>query len=235
MAYAKRSGDLRGGGGRAAGSPEKVNPFNALQSRAGRLRMRPAVSGTGVRVADSASLVSGVAARYANALMELALDSDSPSAVETDVDRFSALLDESADLTRLVKSPVFSADQQIRAVGAVLERAGIGGLVANIVKVAAANRRLVAVPGIVVAFKELAARHRGEVAAEVTSAEPLSDKHVAALNDALKTALGKDVALVSRVDPALIGGLVVKVGSRMIDGSLRAKLNSLKLAMKEVG
>ena len=167
--------------------------------------------------------------------MELALENDSLSAVEKDIDRFAALLDESADLTRLVKSPVFSADEQTRAVGAVLDRAGLGGLVANLVKVAAANRRLFAVPGIIAAFKELVARHRGEVAAEVTSAEPLNDKHVAALKEALKAALGKDVALASRVDPALIGGLVVKVGSRMIDGSLRTKLNSLKRAMKEVG
>ena len=184
---------------------------------------------------DNASLVSGVAGRYANALFELALEAGALAAVEADLDRFAALINESADLTRLMRSPVFSADEQTRAVTAVLDKAQIGGLVANLVKVTAANRRLFAVPDMITAFKRLAAHHRGEVAAEVTSAEPLADKHVAALKEALRASLGKDVTLEARVDPSLIGGLIVKVGSRMIDGSLKTKLNSLKLAMKEVG
>jgi F-type H+-transporting ATPase subunit delta len=134
-----------------------------------------------------------------------------------------------------VASPVFSADEQFRAVAAVLDKAGIGGLTANLIKVAAKNRRLFVVPDMITAFGRILARHRGEVSAEVTSAEPLSDRHVAELKAALKSSLGKDVALEAKVDPSLIGGLIVKVGSRMIDGSLRTKLNSLKLAMKEVG
>jgi len=186
-------------------------------------------------VADNNAHTSGVAGRYANALFELALEADSLAAVESDLDGFAAMTNESADLMRLVKSPVFSADEQTRAIGAVLDKAGIGGIAANLIKVAAANRRLFAVPDMIAAFKERAAHHRGEVSAEVTSAEPLADGQVAALKEALKASLGKDVALVSKVDPVLIGGLVVKVGSRMIDGSLRTKLNSLKLAMKEVG
>ena len=186
-------------------------------------------------MADSTSLVSGVAERYANAFFELALEQKSLAEVEKDLDRFSALIAESTDLARLVRSPVFSAEEQTRAIAAVLDKAGIGGLVANLLKVTAGNRRLFAVADIVTAFKRLAARNRGEVSAEVTSAEPLSDRHVAALKDALKASLGKDVTLQTRVDPALIGGLIVKVGSRMVDGSLRTKLNSLKLAMKEVG
>ena len=186
-------------------------------------------------MAGSTSNVSGVAERYANALFELALDTNSLPAVENDLGRFAGLIDESPDLKRLVRSPVFSADEQLRAVDAILVRDQIGGIVANLIKVAAGNRRLFAVPDIITAFKRLAARHRGEVAAEVTSAEPLSDKHVAELKAALKASLGKDVTLVAHVDPSLIGGLIVKVGSRMIDGSLRTKLNSLKLAMKEVG
>jgi F-type H+-transporting ATPase subunit delta len=186
-------------------------------------------------VADVATRSSTVAERYAGALFDLALDDKSLPAVEADLKRFGALLDESADLKRLVMSPVFSADEQARAIGAVLDKAGIGGLVASFLKVAAANRRLFAVPGMIVAFGRLAARHRGEVAAEVTSAEPLSGSHVAALKEALKASIGKDVALDTKVDAALIGGLIVKVGSRMIDGSLRTKLNSIKLAMKEVG
>ena len=186
-------------------------------------------------MAGTTSPVSGVAERYANALFELAIEANALPAVEKDLDGFSALLNESADLSRLVRSPVFSADEQARAVAVVLDRAGIGGLVANLIRVTAGNRRLFIVPDLITAFKRLAAKHRGEVAAEVTSAEPLSDKHVADLKAALKTSLGKDVALEAHVDPSLIGGLIVKVGSRMIDGSLRTKLNSLKLAMKEVG
>jgi F-type H+-transporting ATPase subunit delta len=186
-------------------------------------------------VAGSTSNVSGVAARYANALFELALEEKVLPGVEADLDRFAALIDESPDLKRLVRSPVFSSDEQLRAVDAVLVRDQIGGIVANLIKVAAGNRRLFAVPDMITAFKRLAAKQRGEVAAEVTSAEPLTDAHVADLKAALKASLGKDVTLSSHVDPSLIGGLIVKVGSRMIDGSLRTKLNSLKLAMKEVG
>jgi F-type H+-transporting ATPase subunit delta len=187
------------------------------------------------QVADTTSLVSGVAERYANALFELALEGGAIDAAESDLKRFAGLIEESADLKRLVRSPVFSADDQYRAVAAVLERAEIGGLVANLIKVAAKNRRLFAVPDMITAFSQLIARHRGEVSAEVTSAEPLTDKHLSELKAALKATLGKDVALKTEVDPSLIGGLIVKVGSRMIDGSLRTKLNSLKLAMKEVG
>ena len=186
-------------------------------------------------MAASNSPVSGVAERYATALFELALETNSLSSVETDLDRFTALLAESDDLSRLVRSPVFSADDQERAIAVVLERTGLGGLVANLIKVAAGNRRLFAVPQMITAFRHKLAAHRGEVSAEVTSAEPLSDKHVAALKEALKASLGKDVALSASVDPALIGGLIVKVGSRMIDSSLKTKLNSLKIAMKEVG
>ncbi len=116
-----------------------------------------------------------------------------------------------------------------------MDRTGLTGLVANLVKVAAGNRRLFMVPDIISAFRRLVAKHRGEVSADVVSAEALSDAQVADLKAALKGSLGKDVSLATRVDPTLIGGLIVKVGSRMIDGSLRTKLNSLKLVMKEVG
>jgi F-type H+-transporting ATPase subunit delta len=186
-------------------------------------------------VAASNSPVSGVAGRYAIALFDLALENDALALVESDLARFAALVAESVDLRRLVKSPVFSAEDQARAVAAVLERAEIGGLIANFIGVAAGNRRLFAVLDMITAFRRLLARHRGEVSAEVTSAEPLAERHVAALKEALKASLGKDVAIEAKVDPALIGGLIVKVGSRMIDGSLRTKLNALKLAMKEVG
>jgi len=190
---------------------------------------------TSGQVADNTTTGSTVAERYASALFDLALSDKALPAVEADFDRFAGLLNESADLKRLVRSPVFSAEEQTRAVTAILDKAEIGGLVGNLIKVASSNRRLFAVPDIAVAFRRLASRYRGEVAAEVTSAEPLSEKHVADIREALKASLGKDVALETKVDPALIGGLIVKVGSRMIDGSLRTKLNSLKIAMKEVG
>ncbi len=186
-------------------------------------------------MAGSKSSIATVAGRYANALFELASEANSLPAVEAELGRFADMLAESADLARLVRSPVFAADEQARAVGAVLDRAEIRGLVGNFIRVVAGNRRLFTVPDIISAFRKLMAAHRGEVAAEVVSAEPLGEAHVAALKEALKASIGKDVALQTSVDPTLIGGLIVKVGSRMIDGSLRTKLNSLKLAMKEVG
>jgi F-type H+-transporting ATPase subunit delta len=186
-------------------------------------------------VADSKAQSSRVAERYANALFELAGDQQSAVAVEKDLDAFSGLLAESPELVRLVRSPVFSSDEQLRAISAILAKAGIGGLVANLVKVAASNRRLFAVPAMIAAYKRLAAKQRGEVSAEITSAAPLTEGQTAELKAALSASLGKAVTLVPHVDATLIGGLIVKVGSRMIDGSLRTKLNSLKLAMKEVG
>lgn len=186
-------------------------------------------------MAETSTAVSGVAERYASALFELARDGGQLDAVTADLAGFSALLEESPDLRRLVRSPVFSADDQLRAVAAVLERAGIKGLTANFIRLVAKNRRLFAVPDMIRGYRQLLARHRGEVAAEVLSAEPLSETHVAALRQALKSSLGKDVDLDQKVDPALIGGMIVRIGSRMIDSSLRTKLNHLRIAMKEAG
>jgi F-type H+-transporting ATPase subunit delta len=193
------------------------------------------VSENVAKVADQSTQGTAVAERYATALFELAGTDKDLAAIESDLGAFAGLLAESPDLARLVRSPVYSAEDQLRAITAVLDKSGIGGLVANLIKVAAGNRRLFVVPDIIAAFRRQLAKHRGEVSAEVVSAEPLSEKHVAELKEALRASLGKDVALSARVDPALIGGLTVKVGSRMVDGSLRTKLNSLKLAMKEVG
>jgi F-type H+-transporting ATPase subunit delta len=179
--------------------------------------------------------VSGVSGRYATALFELARDEKSVDAVKADLDRFDALLSESADLNRLVRSPVFAADVQSKALSAVLDKAGMSGISANFLKVLTANRRLFAVSEVIRDFRALVARFKGEVSAEVTVAEPLSDKNLDALKDALKAVSGKDVALQMKVDPSIIGGLVVKLGSRMVDSSLRTKLNSIKHAMKEAG
>jgi F-type H+-transporting ATPase subunit delta len=180
-----------------------------------------------------APTVSGMAGRYANALFELALEEKKLDAVKADLERFDALIAESADLNRLVRSPVFSADEQSKALAAILKKAGIGGIAANFLNVIASNRRLFAVRDMIRDFKKLLAKHKGEVTADVTAAEILSDAHLAALKNALKSVTGKDVDLNVHIDPAIIGGLVVKLGSRMVDSSLRAKLNSIKYAMKE--
>ncbi|MGJ4927710.1 F0F1 ATP synthase subunit delta [Bradyrhizobium sp. HKCCYLS2038] len=179
--------------------------------------------------------VSGVSGRYATALFELARDEKSVDTVKADLDKFNALLDESADLKRLVRSPVFGADVQLKALNAVLDKAGISGVAANVLRVLTTNRRLFAVSDVIRAFNALVAKYKGEATADVTVAEPLSDKNLDALKASLKTVTGKDVALNVKVDPAIIGGLVVKLGSRMIDSSLRTKLNSIKHAMKEAG
>jgi len=179
--------------------------------------------------------VSGVSGRYATALFELARDEKSVDAVKVDLDRFDAMLADSADLKRLVRSPVFSADTQSKALTAVLDKSGISGISANFLKVLTANRRLFAVTDVIRAFRALVAKFKGEATADVAVAETLSDKHLDALKAALKTVTGKDVALNVKVDTSLIGGLVVKLGSRMVDSSLRTKLNSIKHAMKEAG
>jgi F-type H+-transporting ATPase subunit delta len=185
-------------------------------------------------VAGEDAIVSGMAGRYATALFELARDEKALDAVKADLDRFEALLAESNDLNRLVRSPVFSSEDQLKAVTAVLAKSGIGGIAANFVRLAAQNRRLFAVSDMIKAFRKLLARHRGEISADVTVAEKLSDAHLGALKDALKSITGgKDVDLNVKVDPAIIGGLVVKLGSRMVDTSLRTKLNAIKFAMKE--
>jgi F-type H+-transporting ATPase subunit delta len=179
--------------------------------------------------------VSGVSGRYATALFELARDENSIDAVMADLNKFEGLLAESADLKRLVRSPVFSADAQLKALSAVLDRAEIGGVTANFLKVLTSNRRLFAVADVIRAFRALVAKFKGEATADVTVAETLSDKNLDALQAALKSVTGKDVTLNVKVDPSIIGGLVLKLGSRMVDSSLRTKLNSIKHAMKEAG
>jgi F-type H+-transporting ATPase subunit delta len=179
--------------------------------------------------------VSGVSGRYATALFELAKDEKSVDAILADLNQFDALLSDSPDLKRLVRSPVFSAEVQMRALDAVMDKAGISGTSAKFLRVLTANRRLFAVSDVIRAFRALVANFKGEATAEVTVAEQLNDKNLDALKAALKTVTGKDVALNVKVDPSIIGGLVVKLGSRMVDSSLRTKLNSIKHAMKEAG
>ncbi len=180
-------------------------------------------------------IVSGVAGRYATALFELGLEEKALEQIEADLNRFGEALDAVEDLARLVKSPVFSAEEQGRALAAILDELKIEGLTKNFLLLVSKNRRLFATPDMIRAFRAMLAAQRGETSATVTAASKLTEAQITALKQALKAALGKDVMLDQRVDPSLIGGLMVKVGSRMIDTSLRTKLNSLKHAMKEVG
>jgi F-type H+-transporting ATPase subunit delta len=186
-------------------------------------------------VAKSGSPISGVAERYAGSLFELALQENSVASVEADLGRFEALLDASDDMKRLISSPVFSAEDQLHAISAIADRAEITGLVGNFLRVVAKNRRLFAIPGMIRAFRRIAAEQRGEVAGEVTSAHPLTPAQEMELKATLKSIAGEDVAISVQMDPSLLGGMIVKIGSRQIDTSLRTKLNSLKLALKEVG
>ena len=185
-------------------------------------------------MAHEQSVGSGVAGRYARAAFELAEAAGSADQTLSELERFSQALDVSADLERLVRSPLFSADQQLAALTAILPKLGISELSGNFLKLLARNRRLFAVREIVASFRALLAEKRGTMVAEVVSAEPLGETKMDALRTALKQALGKDISLNSKIDPSLIGGLTVKIGSRMIDTSLKTKLSQLKIALKEV-
>ena len=187
-------------------------------------------------VATDEPIMATVAGRYASALFELAKDERQLEAVERDMVQLAAMLAESADLSRMVKSPVISADAQGKAIGAVAGSAGFTGLTVNFLQLLAKSRRLFALSDMIKLFRQIAARHRGEVTAEVVTAHALNETQQAALEDALKgTAGGRNIRIETRVDPSLLGGLVVKMGSRMIDSSLRTKLTNLKIAMKGIG
>jgi F-type H+-transporting ATPase subunit delta len=174
-----------------------------------------------------------MAGRYATALFELALEQDAVDTTKVNLDRFDALVAEVADLARLLRSPVLSADEQTRALSGVLDRVGIDGLAANFLKLVGTNRRLFAALDMIQGYRALVAKHKGEVAAEVTLADHPSEAQLAAIKDALAAVTKKNVQVKLKIDPAIIGGLVVKLGSRMVDSSLRTKLNAIKLAMKE--
>ena len=180
-------------------------------------------------------MMAGVAGRYASALLETANEQGQLAAIEADIDTVQGALAESDDLRRMVRSPVFSAEDQAKALDALLGRIGVNPLTLNFFKELARNRRLFAAEDIIRAFKALAAEARGEVQAEVTSAVALNDSQLDALKEQLKNSVGKDVQLEATVDPSLLGGLIVKIGSRMIDSSLKTKLATLNTRMKEVG
>jgi len=186
-------------------------------------------------VSGSEAMMAGAAGRYASALLDTAREQNQLAVVEQDIDAIGRMIDESDDMQRMVRSPVFSAEDQTKAIEAVLSKSGANSLTMNFFKLLVRNRRLFAAQDIVKAFKALAAQARGEMQAEVTSAIALDAAQLDELRATLKTSVGKDVTLDTKVDPSLLGGLVVKIGSRMIDSSLKTKIATLKTRMKEVG
>lgn len=188
----------------------------------------------GVSVSSAASLTAGVAGRYATALYDLARETNSVERVEADLLALEAVLGESADLRDAIFSPVYPRTEQAAALKTLSERMEFGPEVTNTLGVMAMHRRLFVLPRMIEAMKGLLAEERGEVAAEVTSARPLTKKQREELARSLHEKVGRTVKLEEKVDERLIGGLVVKVGSRMIDTSIRSKLAKLQNAMKEV-
>ncbi|MGZ6005977.1 MAG: F0F1 ATP synthase subunit delta [Rhizomicrobium sp.] len=175
---------------------------------------------------------TGLAGRYANAVFELAQEEKSVEAVARDFIALRSLIDQNPDLARLVRAPVFSRDEQARVMKAVLEKMGAAKLTTQFILTMASKRRLFVLTDIIRSFDRLVAKLRGEVQAQVTSARALSDAETIELKAILKSKLGRDPRLETKVDPNLLGGLVVKVGSRMIDSSLRTKLTSIRAAMR---
>lgn len=187
-------------------------------------------------MSQGGSIVSGVAGRYATALFELAAEEKNIDAVSADLDRFDALVADSEDLARLVRVPVFTAEEQLAAISAILDKAGIGGTAGNFLRLVASKRRLFLVREIIKAYRSLVEQSRGVVRAEVTLAEQPSEKVLQEIKASLAgAAKGGEIVLDVKVNPAILGGIVVKLGSRLVDASLRYKLNSIRLALKEVG
>ena len=188
-----------------------------------------------VDVSESASTASGVAGRYALAVFDLVKEAKGVKSLEADVTALEGALTDSGDFRALVSSPVYTRDEQARAIAALAKKMKLSGVVANTLGLMASNRRLFVLPQFLAALRVMIAEDKGEVTADVTSATALSKAQATKLAASLKSTFGKDVKLNVAVDESLIGGLVVKVGSKMIDTSIRAKLASLQNAMKEVG
>lgn len=175
---------------------------------------------------------ASLSGRYAVALFDLARDSNTLDTVAGSLANIKAAISQSADFKGLINNPVLSRDAADKTIAAVASSMGTDPLTKNFLGVLAQNRRLSQLPAIIRAYETLLSNHRGEVRAEVTSAHPLDADQVAALQQNLRSRVGRDVALDAKVDPAILGGLVVKIGSQMIDSSIRTRLNSLALAMK---
>jgi F-type H+-transporting ATPase subunit delta len=179
--------------------------------------------------------VSGLAERYAAALFELADERHALDDVAGDLRELRAMLQQSGDLLRLVRSPVLSRADQGKAMAALAENAKLSKLTGDFIAVVARNRRLFAVPAMIEAYLRKLADRRGEITAEITAAQALSDAQQSALGEQLRRVVGGRVAIDVRVDPSLLGGMIVKIGSRMVDGSLKGQLQRLRLSMKGLG
>jgi F-type H+-transporting ATPase subunit delta len=188
-----------------------------------------------VDVSEPASISTGIAARYATAMFELAQEGGALDALEADIAALDAALADSAELRDLIASPIYGRAETEAAIGAVADAMGLGGVTGNTLRLMAQKRRLFVLPALLGELRARIAEHKGEVSADVVSAKALTSEQTAALQQALSTSVGKDVKLNATVDESLIGGLVVKVGSRMIDTSIRSKLLTLQNTMKEVG
>jgi len=183
-------------------------------------------------VADDSSRLADVGARYAHALFELADDAKMVAVAEDDLKALKAMSAESLDLRRLIASPTFTAEQKGAALQAIADKAQLNPLTRKFLGLLAANNRVAALPAVIRAFERLAAERRGAVAAEVTTAIKLTAAQQKAISAALKQAFGKDPEISTTVDPTILGGLKVKVGSRLFDASLKSRLDQLKFALK---
>lgn len=186
-------------------------------------------------MSEPASISFGIAQRYATAVFDLAKEAGTLGTLEADVDALAAALGDSTDFAAMVRSPLYSRQDQQDAIRALAGKMGLSELTANTLALMASKRRLFVLPQLIRALRDLIAAEKGEVTAEITAAAPLSDAQAARLAETLKAKVGRDVKINTTVDESLIGGLVVKVGSRMIDTSVAAKLANLQQAMKEVG
>ena len=189
----------------------------------------------GMDVSEPASISTGIAARYATAVFELAKEEGKIAEIEADLSALSAAMTESADFSALISSPIYSRDAQGAAISAIAAKMGVSATMANTLSLMASKRRLFVLPQLVQSLRNMIAEDKGEVTADVVSAKALTKAQSEKLAQSLKATTGKDVTINATVDEALIGGLIVKVGSKMIDTSIRSKLNSLQNAMKEVG
>jgi F-type H+-transporting ATPase subunit delta len=188
-----------------------------------------------VDVSETASISTSIAGRYATAVFEIAKDADDVATIENDIDALRAALAESSDFRDLIFSPIYSREQQEAAISALAAKMGVSQTTANTLALMAQKRRLFVLPQLLTQLKAIIAAEKNEVTADIVSAQPLSDAQASKLAEMLTASTGKTVTLNTSVDTGLVGGLVVKVGSRMIDTSIRSKLNSLQNAMKEVG
>ncbi len=179
--------------------------------------------------------VTGISGRYATALFDLAHEQDSLDAIAGDLEALARMLNDSADLLRLVRSPVLSRSEQGQAMAAVLDKAEMKQMTKNFIALVSQNRRLFALKDMIRDFGLLLSSHRGEISGEVISAHPLSDGQVYSIRARLAKAMSQEVSLTASVDQSLLGGLIVKVGSRMVDSSLKTKLQNIRFSMKGVG